>query len=480
MKKKKSAEIGFILSVCITFSDTTCTVADKKNDTLQAETNKQSEIFINSHYGEEKEIEVNSVNFIKLNKKAGEIFISNPAVADVEMLSDTSLYLTGITPGTTSLVVHDKQGNVIVDYQIRVVYPVRRIKDVIAKMYPDSDVEIVSIDDSIILRGRVPSPEIASDVQDIAERFVNSAKIINKLFIQTATQVMLKVKIAEVSRTLTKSLGINWRAISYGKDVNGMHYGFVSGDASAFPAFASSTTAIAENLTKQSGVLGTKLLGGRWLVHSGGSNGLSALIEALASESFASVLAEPTLIALSGKTATFKAGGEEGYRVKQSGGDVTTTEFKQWGTSIEFTPVVLSENRINIKVKPVVSTVSHENQDDVPSLTTKEAETTVELGSGQSLAIAGLLQTTKNSNTTETPFLADLPLFGALFKSSNINSTEKELVIIITAFIVKPSDKQLKVPNDMVPRMYSPLESILTRKFHRNMKKNHSAGFSLK
>jgi pilus assembly protein CpaC len=259
-----------------------------------------------------------------------------------------------------------------------------------------------------------------------------------------------------------------------------MHYGFISGDASTFPTFAKTTADLSQMLTQKSGALGTKLLGGRWLTHSGGHSGLSALIEALASESFASVLAEPTLVALSGKTATFKAGGEEGYRVKQTGGDVTTTEFKQWGTSIEFTPVVMSEDRINIKVKPIVSTVVHENQDDVPSLTTKEAETTVELGSGQSLAIAGLLQTTKSANATETPFLANLPLIGSLFRSSQINSIEKELIIIVTPYIVKPSSKQLKTPVDMVPRMYSPLESIMKQKFHRSVKKNYSAGFSVR
>ncbi|MDR0678039.1 MAG: pilus assembly protein N-terminal domain-containing protein, partial [Holosporaceae bacterium] len=368
MKKKVFAGVGLIFLASIICGDIAGATKNKKNEKIGA--NGQPKASINHHDGEEKIIEVNSVNFIKLNKKANEIFIPNPDIADIEMLSDSSLYLTGLAPGTTSLVAHDKQGNIVADYKIMVTYPVKQIKNAVKEMYPDTDVEIISIDDSIILKGRVPSPEIALDIQDIAGRFVNNAKIINKLSIQTATQVMLKVKIAEVSRTIAKNLGINWRALSNGKDVTGMHFGFTSGNASSFPAFASSTTELVGALSAQNGALGSDLPGGRWLAHVGGGNGLSALIEALASEAFASVLAEPTLVAISGKTATFKAGGEVGYRVKQTSGDAMTTEFKSWGTSIEFTPTVRSEDRINIRVKPVVSTVSHENQDDVPSLTT--------------------------------------------------------------------------------------------------------------
>jgi pilus assembly protein CpaC len=345
-------------------------------------------------------------------------------------------------------------------------------------MYPDTHVEIVSIDNSIILRGKVPSPEVASDVYDIVGRFIENGKIINKLSIETATQVMLKVKIAEVSRDLTKKLGINWKALSQGKDVTGMHYGFIAGDASTFPAFTTDPAAL--KIAMDSGSMGGQVLGGRWLLHAGGNNGMSSLIEALANESFASVLAEPTLVALSGKTATFNAGGEQGYVVKQVGTDANTTEFKTWGTSIEFTPIVMAENRINITVKPTVSTLGNTSTEGIPSLTTKEASTTVELGSGQSLVIAGLLQTSKSSTAVETPFLSDLPLFGALFRSSSVNISERELVIIVTPYIVKPSSKQLKTPTEMIPRMYSPLESVLTRKFHKNIKKVFNAGFSLK
>lgn len=442
---------------------------------------KKTEKFSKNKVSEKlKEVEVNSVNFIKLNGKASEIFIPDPTVADVQLLSDNSLYLMGLAPGTTTLVINDKDGNVLIDYKVRVTYPIKAIKDAIKEMHPDTDVEILSVDKSVILRGRVPSPEVAADVEEIASKFIDSANVVNKLSIGTATQVMLKVKIAEVSRELSKNLGVNWRAISMPNGTNGMVYGFTSGDASHFVEEVTSDNSLAKQLLSRDNSVLSLSSGNRWLVHSSGRNVLSALIDALASESFASVLAEPTIIALSGSKAVFKSGGEQGYNVTQPGENTITTEFKEWGTSIEFTPVVISEDRINITVTPKVSTLSLSSDKQIPSLMTKEATTTVELGSGQSLAIAGLLQTTANSASNETPFLADIPFLGALFRSSAIEKKQRELVIIVTPYIVKPSSKQLKTPVDMLPRMYSPLESIIERKFHKNIKKIHTAGFSIK
>lgn len=440
---------------------------------------EKKEISVNELNHNVKEIEVNSVNFIKLRNKANEIFIPNPDIIDVQLLSDNSLYLMGLAPGTTTLVINDKSGNVMVDCKVRVTYPIKAIKEAIIEMHPDTEVEIMSVDKSIILRGRVPSPEVAADVQEIAGQFVESENIINKLSIQTAAQVLLKVKIAEVSRELTKSLGVSWRSISAPNTINGMAYGFSSGNASSFFEEITSKDEVRTNLLKSGGLLNTAS-GGHWLLYNGGRSALTGLLDALASEKFASILAEPSIMALSGKTAKFEVGGEYGYQVLQSGENSYTTEFKNWGTSVEFTPIVISEDRINITVNPKVSTIEGSDTKQAPNLTTKEASTTVELGSGQSLAIAGLLQTDTNTASDETPFLSDIPLIGALFRNSSVTKKERELVIIVTPYIVKPSSKQLKTPTDMVPRMLSPLESILARKFHQKAKKVRTAGFSIK
>jgi pilus assembly protein CpaC len=449
----------------------------------------KKEIFVETNVGKTKEIEVNSVNFVKLRNKAHEIFIPDPTVADVQLLSDSSLYLMGLAPGSTSLVITDKDSNIMLDCKIRVTYPLKAIKEAILEMHPDTDVEILSVDSSIILKGKVPSPEVAASIQEIAGKFIEAAKIVNKLSIETATQVMLKVKIAEVTRDITKNLGISWRALSpyFSDGTAGLSYGFTGGGViAALDSTALETgSSMRDAVLGESGTLAGKAEGGRWFVRSGGAvSDLSSVIDALAGESFASILAEPTIIALSGKKATFKSGGEQGYKVTQPGGGaVATTEFKEWGTSIEFTPVVLSEDRITITVTPKVSTLVTQAGVDTPSLTSKEATTTVELGSGQSLAIAGLLQKNVDTTASETPFLSEIPLLGSLFRNSYLKKIEKELVIIVTPYIVKPSSKPLKAPTDMVPVICSPAESIWHRKFFKNnrtMRLGSSTGYTVK
>ena len=415
-----------------------------------------------------KEIELNSVNFLKFKEKLGEIFISNSDIADIEMLNDRSLYLSGKAPGTTALIIMNKEGKTVANYQIRVTYQIDEIKKAISKVFPALDLTISSIEDSVMLQGRVPSPEAASDIKYIVSKFVASDKIINKMIVETATQVMLKVKVAEVNRDLTKSFGLSWRTLTVGGH-----------GSSAFMGFANGST---QGLLDNAGDIGkfvTTADGGRWVM-AAGPNNLAAFIDALATESYASVLAEPNLVALSGKSATFKSGGEYGYTVKQStNSDSNTTEFKDWGTSVEFTPIVLSEDRISIKVKAEVSTIKTTKDTSTPALETKNVETVVELGSGQSLALAGLLQTTQSTASTESPFLSKIPGIGALFRNSNIVKNEKELVIIVTPYIVKPSSSKLKAPTDSAPKMLSPLCSILSRKFHQSIRKTNN-GFSLK
>lgn len=497
-----------------------------------------------------KEIEVNSVNFIKLVERVDEVFIPDPNVIDVQILSDNSLYLIGLAPGTTTLVINGKRGNILLDCKVRVTYPLQAIKAAIKEMYPDTDVEILSLDKSVILKGRVPSPQAASDIVEITSKFIDSENIVNKLSIETATQVLLKVKIAEVSRELTKSLGLQWRSISTPTNVSRLTTAFASGNVLSIATAAlggtaaaaatgssgvdsangssdtsngnssteggdtaqtesgsasssqSSAAAAPETATSIKAALSdkdssplSKSSGAHWMVYKGGNHGFAGLIDALASEQFASILAEPTLVAMSGCKAEFKSGGEYGYIISQPGEYSTnTTEYKNWGTSVEFTPVVISEDRINITVTPKVSALTETKENLPPSLETKEATTTVELGSGQSFAIAGLLQTETSSAAEETPFLSQIPLLGALFRNSAIKKKERELVIIVTPYIVKPSSKPLKAPTDMIPRLLSPLEAVFERKFHRNVKqhqkccrsysrsrgKRYTTGFSLK
>lgn len=458
------------------------------------EKEKQAREDANRAIRQEKIIEVNSVNFLKFNKKIGEIFIPNSEVADIEMLNDKSLYLSGLKPGTTSLVIHDREGKVLVDYEIKVTYPLNEIRRAISKVAPNVNIELVSVDDTIILKGRVPSPEIAADIQDIVGRFMASSggdssssggsdKIINRLTIETATQVMLKVKVAEVTRTVSRSLGVNWRAMSSAKGINDGLIGMVSSNGTApFPEYMADLPAAQEALYEEGAALTAAAgSGGRWFV-SAGVNNLAALVDALASESFGCVLAEPTLIALSGQSATFKSGGQQGYVVKQANSDSNTTEFKDWGTSIEFTPVVLSEDRINIKIKAEVSTIDFANgaTDGTPSVLSKNVETVVELGSGQSLALAGLIQTDKSKTMNKNPLLSRIPVLGSLFAYDSSSLNEREIIVIVTPVIVKPSSKPLSTPMDNMPKLLAPVDALLMRQFTDVKGTLKNTGFILK
>lgn len=430
------------------------------------------------------EIEVKYDLKITLPEDALNIFIADPEIIDVQVIEPRFVRIMALKPGNTSLQIYGVSKKIIRDIKVEVINQISDIKTAIRRICEELDINVLSIGESIVLKGEVPSPEIAADIVDVASRWVDAAKIVNKLKIKTSTQVMLKVKIAEVSRKLNRSIGFNWKALaSTGTDLKGFHYGFTAGGSMPKDGTSSKIDDFTKNiLTPTNGV--------RWAFMDSGDKGGGAIIDALASESFASVLAKPTLIALSGKTATFKCGGEKGFLVKQPGGtsDSNTTEFKEWGTSIEFTPVVLSEDRINITVAPKVSTVEQEETGGTPSINSKEASTTVELASGQSLAIAGLLQRVKNSSSSEVPFLGDIPIIGSLFRGSTVGTTETELVIIVTPYIVKPSSKRLKTPIDMIPRLYSPIEVILNGESHDykaarkgcKLKKAYSPGFSIR
>lgn len=419
----------------------------KKQQGKKKKAKRKFTTFSQVNDGEEKVIQIDSVNFIKLRDKAAQVFVPNPKIADVDVIDDTSLYITGLKAGTTTIVVQGEDGKTIANYKVRVTYQLDEIKNAVESLYPDAKLELVSLDENIIMKGKAASPEDAEGIQKIVEKFVEESKVINKMEIVTATQVLLKVKIAEVSRKVDQQFGINWRALSFNaKNKAGFWY-------------KTSSLADSENIDDLKKIVGQN---SKWFIQAGTDNHVAALLDALASEEFASIVAEPTLVAISGQTATFTSGGEQPYKVIQDGSssDNYTTEFKEWGTTLEFTPVVLSENRIKITVKPKVSSLGEASKDAAPPLSTKEAETTVELGSGQSLAIAGLLQTTKTSTTNRTPFLSDLPFFGSLFRNSVTKNDQKEMVIIVTPYIVKPSSKGLKVPTDAMTKMYSSVDVV--------------------
>ncbi len=363
-------------------------------------------------------IEQNKGNLIRLPQVAKTVFIANSDIAEVMVRSPQLVYLTARTPGQTTLFAVGNNNNILASLNVTVEPNLSELRTQVKTLFPKLDIDISSIGSSVMLRGEVKTPQQAAMVKQLAVRALGSEDaVLNQLSVQAPSQINLRVQVAEVSREIQKQLGFNWSATGTIRSAT-----LVGGLTNPFAgALAASQLGITQRI---------------------GDMTLSSLLDALDNEGLVSLLAEPNLTAISGETASFLAGGEFPILVPDSDGRVTIT-FKKFGISLAFTPVLVGESRINLHVRPEVSQLSNENavvlnDFQIPSLTTRRAETTVELGSGQSFAIAGLIQNDANYDLSKTPGLANIPILGELFKSDNFQKSESELVIIITPYIVEP------------------------------------------
>ena len=395
-------------------------------------------------------IEVNKGRLIRIRRPAATVFIADPAIADIQIKSPTLLYVFGKKAGETTLFAVDAKDRVLVNLTISVSHNLSQLRRTLERLLPGNDVKVRTVGDSLVLSGAVRSAREAADVRRLAARYVSSAKkVINRLRVEGPTQVNLRVRIVEVSRTVVRDLGINWDAVSnIGSRIT---LGIATGGATAI---AGSLLAPSSTLTARRG--GFNSFGGSVSPITIPPFGpfprnnltVNGIIDALQTNGLIKTLAEPNLTAISGETASFLAGGEFPIPVPQDGG-VITVIFKKFGVGLSFTPTIVGRNRISLKVVPEVSQLSNIGAIqiqgiNVPSLTTRRASTTVELASGQSMAIAGLIQNDLTQDLSKVPGLGDIPVLGNLFKSENFRKNESELVIIITPYIVKPFNKSGK------------------------------------
>lgn len=392
-------------------------------------------------------IEANRGVLIRLDRPASDIFIANPEVADVQVKSPRLIYVFGKVPGETSIYALDSNEQVIYSAAIAVSQNIERVAQSITEVIPDAEISVRSINGMIILDGFARSPgEVDTALRMIRQAVGEDAEIINRIDVTIPTQVNLRVKIAEVGRGVLRQLGINWDATVFG---NNALFGIATGNSTFLTIEDPITGApVRQFLTRTGG--SNSLIGSL----TGNNYDLNAIVDALETEGFLSVLAEPNLTALTGETATFLAGGEFPIPIPGRGTDNLALEFKQFGVGLAFTPTVISEDRIVLRVSPEVSQLSNAgaisiNGISVPSLTTRRASTTVELGSGQSFAIAGLLQSSLTQDQSKFPWLGDIPILGALFRSDKFQRQETELVIIVTPYIVRPVDaRRITLPTD--------------------------------
>ncbi len=381
---------------------------------------------------------VGAGQLIRLARPISGMFIADDKIADVQVKGPMALYLFAKAAGETTVFATDKAGAVVWSTKVRVGNNLADVGIMLKAAMPEADITVTPISGMVLLTGTVLSPKDAADAQDLAEKFTGgTVTVLNHLKIATPQQVSLHVKIAEVSRSVSRAIGLNYRTADRTS-------GFV------FGAFQGRGDAVNDTLSTftHSGVGTTLAAGGKLL----GVDVLSVL-DLAETDGLVSTLAEPNLIALSGETASFLAGGEIPIPQSQGLGTVSV-EFKQYGVSLSFTPTVLSGDRISMRVRPEVSQLSDSgsvklNGFTIPSLTTRRAETTVELGSGQSFVIGGLLQNSHNNATDKAPILGDLPIIGTLFRSNAFRKQETELLIVVTPYIVKPVDAtRIALPTD--------------------------------
>lgn len=405
-------------------------------------------------------LEQHTAEIVKLEAGVSEIFVADPEIADIQLNSPTVAYIYAKGKvGRTSVIAADKQGRTILQMDVEVIHNLGNLKRAIKAVHPKENVKILSAPEGLILEGTVANPKASKDIANIAQRYLTDKQaVINNLRISEPTQVYLKVKVAEVSRTVLNQLDINWAARA---DIGSFTFGLLTGrepfTAGAFNRFINSPN------PNSIGFRGT----------SGSSVDITALLDALNSEGLGSVLAEPNLVCLSGDTASVLVGGEFPYPVPQE--QSITIEFKQFGISLAFTPTILSGELINLRVRPEVSELDRQNQLEfplftgtatIPAIKTRRAETSVELGSGDSLAIAGLFSNVMSNTLREVPGLGDIPILGALFRSARFQRNETELVIIVTPYIVQPvSSKKLQAPTDNL-KYASFLETILLNRLN--------------
>lgn len=419
-------------------------------------------------------LEINDAEVLHFEGDVAEIFIANPDIADVQLANPHSAYVYAKSPGKTKLFAVNKKGKEILSAEVYVVYNISQLKEMIEPFDPYGLVEIRSVPGAIILEGQADSPKTAEEIRMIAEKYVTQAAatttakpaagktsspqtIINRLAIKSPVQVSLRVKIAEVARSVLNNFGINWQAAF--ANIGKFNFGAITGRTPI-----TGGTALIAGLTDTTNVLSLQpntniIPGTNSTLSSIGANftnshvDINAVIDLLSQEGLVTVLAEPNLLAISGETASFLAGGEFPYPVPQQLGNITI-DFKQYGVSLAFTPTVLDGRMITMRVRPEVSELDPNtgvqiNGTFVPGILTRWAETTVELASGQTFAIAGLLHNTSKSFINALPGLGDLPILGALFRSNQFQRGDSELVILITPYLVEPSvGKEMLLPTD--------------------------------
>jgi pilus assembly protein CpaC len=418
-------------------------------------------------------LEVDRATSIELPSPAKSVYVANPAIADVQVGDPRRVVVIGRKPGGTTVHVVRADGAVSA-YAVNVVRPLRPALEAVRSRAPKADLRVAPAPRGMSVSGQVATPREAAAVKKAASQFLGeNEKLDFDVDVTGEDQVNLQVRIVEVSRQVSRTLGFSWAALgNHGSTILGLATG---------RDFLGTTGPLAP-LTRSSALnpANTVLFGYH---NPAGTVNVNGVLDALQAEGMVSILAQPNLTAASGQTASFLAGGEFPVPVAQDQRNSITIEWKKFGVALDFTPVVLDPGRLSIKVRPEVSEISDNgavviNNIRVPALTVRRAETTVELASGESFAIAGLFQNNISKSVSQFPWLADLPVIGELLRSTSFTHDQSELVIIVTPYIVKPvrQSAALHTPGDGLAFANELEEIVLGRVAHMPADHPHLKG----
>ena len=368
-----------------------------------------------------------------------ELSIANPGIADISTLSDRTIYVLGKAPGRTTLTLLSPDGKLIANVDVNVTPDIAEFKERLQQILPGEKIEVRTANDGIVLSGVVSSTAKLDRALDLANRYAPD-RVSNLMSVGGTQQVMLKVRFAEMKRSVSKQLS---SSIAFGDGGKGL------GETGTFLDGTNGLNSFP--IATKAGIEGAVTLGG-----SLGGLEVQVLLEALETKGMVRTLAEPNLTALSGQEAKFLAGGEYPVPVAQDNGAITI-EFKPFGVELNFTPVVVDGDIINLAINAAVSSIDTTNALttegglSINAFSRRETSTTVEMRDGQSFAIAGLLQDDFRDTSGQIPWLGDVPILGALFRSADYQRNQSELVIIVTPYLVTPvSGEALALPTDRV------------------------------
>ncbi|MDJ0278608.1 type II and III secretion system protein family protein [Sphingomonas sp. 2R-10] len=411
------------------------------------------------------QLSIGQGELITLPGNVADVWVSNPGVADVYVGNPRQIHLFGKTDGEATIFATSSSGSVVYAANVRVGQNLTSLDRMMKAAMPEADIRVTTVGQIAVINGTIASPADSAQAERLVTSLLNPGVavgdpnvalkigVVNRLKLATPLQVNLQVRVAEVSRNFVKNIGVNLTS----RDTSG---GFLFGVAqgrqgtiATIPGLPGDTTFLPTGGRPGGTLFGfpTKATNGTTLNLAGRLLGLELLGALDLGERIGQVttLANPNLTALSGETGSFLAGGEIPIPISQGFGAVSV-EYKQYGVSLAYTPTVLADGRISLRVRPEVSQLSAAgsvqfNGTTIPALSTRRVETTIELGSGQSMMIAGLLSNSHDNSIDKAPGLGDLPILGSLFRSNGFTRNETELVIVITPYLVKPVDSQSRI-----------------------------------